>query len=367
MPLRRGQTLIPLPGFDQDLTAAQPPDPAARCEEPDGHGAVGADDGEPHDQSPDRLRQGQTEIPIGDGAPADEVPSPLPITTDEGEPQGRGDPDLERSPVRPLLFTAAQCQALPVHPICQVLEAGAAGKAEWLLDYAKKACHAGEVTVYEEQVLYGHLRIKVAIETGLPLRFVEYLGPDPLAYALSHWQDKWDCTKSQRAVVIARVYQWQGTGRPKKPAIDAGFNPEDIPRVTTEVMAHEAGVSRKLMRGAKRIVEEDPYLADEVASGHMAVTKAVDILDRRSRTFGSYVKKAQTSVPRRPWGAVREVADVWAHTEDTSGRHDRRAVLEDLENDELVEIVLALQEENAQLKDERDRMREEISRLQRSG
>ena len=115
---------------------------------------------------------------------------------------------MEQSPVRPLPFTAAQCQALPVHVICQVPEAGAAGKAEALLDSVESACHAGEVTIYEEQVLYGRLRIKVAIDTGLPLRIVEYMGPDPLAYALSHWQDKWDCTKSQRAVAIARVYQW---------------------------------------------------------------------------------------------------------------------------------------------------------------
>ena len=59
------------------------------------------------------------------------------------------------------------------------------------------------------------------------------------------------------------------------------------------MMANEAGVSRKLMQGAKRIVEEAPYLAHEVASGHMAVTKAVDVLDRRSRTFDGFVKKAQ--------------------------------------------------------------------------
>ena len=223
---------------------------------------------------PTAPRQGQTETPIGDGVPADDLPFSLSITADANERQAHGEPDLEQSPVRTLALSAAQCQALPVHAICQALEAGSAGKAEGWLDSVARACHAGDVTIYEEQVLYGRLRIKVAIETGLPLSVVEYLGPDPLAYALSHWQDKWDRTKSQRAVTIARVYQWQGTGRPKKPAANAGFSPDDIPRVATEVMANEAGVSRKLMQGAKRIVEEDPYLADEVASGHMAVTKS---------------------------------------------------------------------------------------------
>ena len=52
-----------------------------------------------------------------------------------------------------------------------------------------------------------------------------------------------------------------------------------------------------------------------------------------------------------------------AHPEDASGDRDRRALLEDLEKDDLVEIVLALQEENAELKSQPDRMREEISRL----
>ena len=365
MRFRRGQTPIPmpLPGLDPDQTAAPPPDTPTGRDEPEEHDAVGADDGEPHPQSPNRPRQGQTETPIGDGVPADDRPSPLSITTAEDERQGHGEPDLGPSPVRPLPFTAAQCQALPVHAICQVLEAGSAGKAGALLDSVERACHAGEVTIYEEQVLYGRLRIQIAIETGKPVRVVEYLGPDPLAYALSHWQDKWDRTKSQRAVAIARVYEWQGTGRPKKPAVNAGFSPDDIPRVTTEVMANEAGVSRKLMQGAKRIVEEDPYLADEVASGHMAVTKAVDVLDRRSDISNGFVKKAQKSVPRRSRGAFREDADVWAHPKDTSGRHDRRVLLEDLEKDDLVEIVLALQDENALLKSERDRMREEISRL----
>ena len=354
---------MPMPGLDADQTAAPTPDTTAGRDEPEGHGAVGADYGEPHPQSSNRPRQGQTETPIGDGVPADDLPFSLSITADANERQAHGEPDLEQSPVRTLALSAAQCQALPVHAICQALEAGSAGKAEGWLDSVARACHAGDVTIYEEQVLYGRLRIKVAIETGLPLSVVEYLGPDPLAYALSHWQDKWDRTKSQRAVTIARVYQWQGTGRPKKPAANAGFSPDDIPRVATEVMANEAGVSRKLMQGAKRIVEEDPYLADEVASGHMAVTKAVDVLDRRSDISNGFVKKAQKSVPRRSRGAFREDADVWAHPKDTSGRHDRRVLLEDLEKDDLVEIVLALQDENARLKSERDRMREEISRL----
>ena len=376
MRFSRGQTPIPMPmpmpmpGLDPDQTAAPPPDTTAGRDEPEGHSAVGTDDGEPHPQSSNRPRQGQTETPIGDGVPADDRPSTLSITAAEDERQGHGETDLEQSPVSPLPFTAAQCQALPDHAICQALEAGSAGKAAELLGSVERACHAGEVTIYEGQVLYGRIRIQIAIDTGLPLRVVEYLGPDPLAYALSHWQDKWDCTKSQRAVAIARAYQWQGTGRPKKPALNAGFNPEDIPRVTTEVMANVAGVSRKLMQGAKRIVTEDRCLADEVASGHMAVTKAVVILDRRSRTSDGFVKKAQKSVPERTRGAgatLHEDLAAWAHSEDASGHHDRRALLEDLEKDDLVEIVLALQEENAQLKSERDLMREEISKLQRSG
>ena len=68
-------------------------------------------------------------------------------------------------------------------------------------------------------------------------------------------------------------------------------------------------------------------------------------------------------MPPKSRGTLHEDLEAWAHPEDASGDRDRRAPLEDLERDALVEIVMALQEENAELKSQRDRMREEISRL----
>ena len=108
MRFSRGQTPIPMPmpmpmpGLDPDQTAAPPPDTTAGRDEPEGHSAVGTDDGEPHPQSSNRPRQGQTETPIGDGVPADDRPSTLSITAAEDERQGHGETDLEQSPVSPL-------------------------------------------------------------------------------------------------------------------------------------------------------------------------------------------------------------------------------------------------------------------------
>ncbi|MCY4417721.1 MAG: hypothetical protein OXE87_15635 [Chloroflexi bacterium] len=149
-------------------------------------------------------------------------------------------------------------------------------------DYiANELCRSGvpvEVDLLDGQVVYDWHRYQVALQLGKLVVHNQLDSPDPPGYLISRLLSVRALDRGQCAAIEVTLRWWHPTGRPKKPAQDAGLVCYQFPAMTTRSMAEEAGVSETYIRMAKRVYRKGGEGAiREVVLGELSL-RAADIM-----------------------------------------------------------------------------------------
>lgn len=146
------------------------------------------------------------------------------------------------------------------------------------------------ITLYEGQVLDGRHRLRACEDTGVDPRFDSYEGDSPAQFVLSHNLHRRHLSVSQRAMVatdfLPHLEEEAKDRQGKRTDLTLGSDDHKVDRMygrnKSSVIAGEAvGVSGTVVRRAKRVVENDPELAQLVREGQVTVNAAHEIVRTR--------------------------------------------------------------------------------------
>lgn len=163
-------------------------------------------------------------------------------------------------------------QSYDIHPICQIIPLMSHDDINRLAEDIVQNGLLEPIMLYEGKILDGRHRYEACARCGVQPRFVEYDGPDPIQFVLSHNIARRHLTPSQLSMIAARVANLK-EGRP----------PETAPRdaVSQEDAAEKLGVSRRSVQRAKKVIDsgrED--IVEAVESGKLTVAEASTIVRR---------------------------------------------------------------------------------------
>lgn len=159
---------------------------------------------------------------------------------------------------------------------------------ERLRDDIKKNGLLNPIVLFEERILDGRNRSLVCEELGIEIKTVEYMGDDPFGYVMSTNLHRRHLGESQRAMVAARIANMrQGERTDLEPS-------EIFPKVSQKDAAKMFGISDKLLRGAKKIIEEGtPEQIESVQKGQKTVSTILKEINKK-KTPESTDKKEKT-------------------------------------------------------------------------
>jgi hypothetical protein len=127
------------------------------------------------------------------------------------------------------------------------------------------------IMVYNGQILDGRHRHKAIVELKLPLTEKEVVewkptaGDSPTKYVVSQNVNRRHLDESQRAIIAAELANGTHGGDRSKGPIDA---------LTEEGAANMLNVSEKSVQRAKKVLNGNPKLAEEVRKGSIKVSAA---------------------------------------------------------------------------------------------
>jgi ParB/Sulfiredoxin domain len=143
------------------------------------------------------------------------------------------------------------------------------------------------IVIFDGKVLDGRHRLRACRELKIEPETIEFSGDDPVSFVTSMNLIRRNLTPSQAAMVGAKILP-ELTKEAQKRAANGGRRGRDTrygpgpdgptPDLqgerATEAAAGMVGSSPRSIRRAKRVLDEDPKLADQVATGEMTVTRA---------------------------------------------------------------------------------------------
>jgi hypothetical protein len=243
------------------------------------------------------------------------------------------------------------------------------------------------IVLYEGQVLDGWQRLRACRALGIEPRYEVFAGNDPIEFVRDKHTRR-SCSKEQRAIAIAKMYQWQPVGRPENPAPGAELisklsgNPApgaEFPArtATTATMAADAGISTRSMERVKKVVADGSQeLVKAVEQGKVPIKRAAEIAklpqDQQSAAISAPPprppKPAPSPVPGVEDELREQVSGLGAELQDA--RDQIAALSKIVEADEqLATAVAEVQRYRAMVKGLQQRvqsMLEEIAELKRS-
>lgn len=119
------------------------------------------------------------------------------------------------------------------------------------------------IILYEGQVLDGRNRLAACRIAGVEPEFTEYEGDEPLYFVLSHNLHRRHLTESQRAMVAARIVDW-----------DRGLNQHSAggANLPAHKAAEKLSISERAVKAARRIHERGvPALVEAIRDGRLSV------------------------------------------------------------------------------------------------
>lgn len=179
----------------------------------------------------------------------------------------------------------------PLHPLAALIPAMSDEEYDRLRDDIAANGLIDPITLYEGQVLDGRHRMRACEETSTEPHYVEYEGDAPAQFVLSHNLHRRHLSVSQRAMVATDFlphlmeeakHRQGGSGR------FGSVSEETEPAVYGRAREHAAevvGVSHAVIGRAKRVVDNEPDLAQRVREGEMTVGAAHDEVKRRQASI----------------------------------------------------------------------------------
>jgi ParB-like chromosome segregation protein Spo0J len=145
------------------------------------------------------------------------------------------------------------------------------------------------IVLYEGRILDGRNRYRACQETGIPPRFTNYLGDDPVSVVASMNLHRRHLNPSQRAMIAARLADSKPGGDRTKPQ-NCGLSHRRA--------AARFRVSKRLVDLASALLNavaagQDLGLVEQVSNGEMSLNKAMGIL--KLRQLGSSSQRASQS------------------------------------------------------------------------
>lgn len=187
---------------------------------------------------------------------------------------------------------------LPDHPLASLMPP--MGEKEYA-DFRDNIAQQGydpeqPVVTYQGTLLDGRHRRRACQELGIDCPAKEYTGDDPLGFVLGRNLHRRHLDESQRALVaakIANLRQGSNQHEARGPA-----NLPDQP-VTQQRAAELLNVSERLVRDAKRVIEQAPEEVAAIERGERSVSAAVKELAGRRAAAGSE-ETEETAPPDEP-------------------------------------------------------------------
>lgn len=125
---------------------------------------------------------------------------------------------------------------------------------------------------YEGMILDGWHRSRACDAAGVPFRYAEYKGSDPVGFVKSKNLERRHLTASQKAAAIVACHEWRRRGGDQRA-------PGALRSTTSADMAKEAQVSERTIKQAK--AAHDAGLGEAVRDGALSAKAASEIAKGR--------------------------------------------------------------------------------------
>jgi hypothetical protein len=156
-----------------------------------------------------------------------------------------------------------------------------------------------QILLFENAVLDGWHRLRAAVITSKTPTFDNYKGADAVGEVVRRNMTRRQLDASQRAMIAARIAEWQRGGSRSKASIDA--------LKTQEKAAQEMNVGRASVQRAAKVVEQGTKkLQDAVDAGDIAVSDAAAIADEPARVQNAAVDAVRNGRATTARAAVAE-------------------------------------------------------------
>lgn len=152
---------------------------------------------------------------------------------------------------------------MPAHPLAELFPMLGEGEIAELADDIVTFGQRVPIVLLDGKVLDGRNRLAACRFAGVEPAFEDYAGDDPLGFVLSHNLHRRHLTASQRAMVAARIVDW-----------DVGLNQHTAgpANLQTREAARRLSISERAVAAAKRIHENGAAeLVDAIAQGRITV------------------------------------------------------------------------------------------------
>lgn len=208
-----------------------------------------------------------------------------------------------------------------LHPLCTLFPRMSGAEFDSLRDDIKANGLRQVIVLHDGMILDGGNRYRACIEAGVKPRFVDFAGDGLVAFVLSQNMHRRHMTPGQQAAIVASAQDWakaQGRGGDRKSDQSQVVDFDSVER-----RAAASGASRVTQMKADAVAKADPALAVQVGHGEVSLPAAVKMVSPPKPAKPKKIAPAPEPLPR----------------------------------DELQDLVDALTEDNARLRDENDTLR----------
>ncbi|MFG5778013.1 hypothetical protein ACFIQF_13140 [Comamonas sp. J-3] len=196
------------------------------------------------------------------------------------------------------------------------------------------------ITLFEGMVLDGWHRYNAANEVLMPCPHVELAaGTDPRHFVLAQNKARRHVTQAQLAMATTAVYQWMPVGKPAE--VNSALSAE-LPAKTTKELAAVAGVGVRSIEQAKTVqTKAAPEVVEAVKSGAIGLPKAAAIAQLPKEEQAAAIEKPVSAIKPKKAKKEQPVQELEGYDPDCK----------DTQIEEAKETIVALADENEQLRD----------------
>jgi N6-adenosine-specific RNA methylase IME4/ParB-like chromosome segregation protein Spo0J len=220
----------------------------------------------------------------------------------------------------------------PIHEWCSMFPAYEEPELRKLADDILANGLLEPIVLFEGKVLDGRNRLAACRRSGVDPRFVEFDGPDALAFVVAKNLHRRHLTESQRAMLGARLEGLREAARQRQEAsrIGAGGQRSAAPaapsRKASEDAAAIVGASARLVEYAGKVQREGtPELVAAVDAGKVQVFTAADLVKLPAEEQRALVEAADPKIVRQAAKAARDKAAAERKARDLARREELAA------------------------------------------
>lgn len=162
------------------------------------------------------------------------------------------------------------------HPIAQCWPSMSGPDFARLCESLRELGLLQPIVLYEGMLLDGRHRQRGCEVTGVTPRYIEYTGHDPVGYAVGVNETRRFLGASQRSIVAGMLAT---LGRGGDGRNQHGRVAQDCATLTQTEAAQKLGVSRRAVQMARKVLNDAPELAEQVAAGKLSISAATRTLE----------------------------------------------------------------------------------------